>query len=265
MKKKIRTAIYFILSLTNPFISQEQPPIIVLSYHSISENNWQYGVSFALFKKQIEFLEKQYQFISIDSLNDFLTGVKTITQPSVIITFDDGYKDNLIAKDYLQKHHIHPALFLLATTNEANRGELENNFELMNKKEILSLTQIGWTIGSHTCTHADLVKCDEEQLKKEINDSKNLLEKELGIPIKYFAYPKGFYTNQAIDHTKKAGYSMALSVDDAIITRKTNRYLIPRISVDRTHTLTEFKYMISPAGILFRQFLKKSGLGKLIG
>jgi peptidoglycan/xylan/chitin deacetylase (PgdA/CDA1 family) len=49
----------------------------------------------------------------------------------------------------------------------------------------------GVTIGAHTLTHPMLAKHDADVARREIVESRQRLETELGIPIRHFAYPVG--------------------------------------------------------------------------
>jgi len=49
----------------------------------------------------------------------------------------------------------------------------------------------GVTIGAHTLTHPMLAKHDVDVARREIVDSRQRLEAELGIPVRHFAYPVG--------------------------------------------------------------------------
>jgi peptidoglycan/xylan/chitin deacetylase (PgdA/CDA1 family) len=45
------------------------------------------------------------------------------------------------------------------------------------------------TVGSHTHGHVDLSKASEEEVEREVETSKGLIEDRLGVPCRHFAYP----------------------------------------------------------------------------
>jgi peptidoglycan/xylan/chitin deacetylase (PgdA/CDA1 family) len=47
------------------------------------------------------------------------------------------------------------------------------------------------TFGSHTCTHAILSRCEPARQRREIDESRTLLEHRLGVPCDLFCYPNG--------------------------------------------------------------------------
>ncbi|HET9359766.1 MAG TPA: polysaccharide deacetylase family protein, partial [Vicinamibacterales bacterium] len=64
----------------------------------------------------------------------------------------------------------------------------------------------GFTIGSHTKTHASLPMETPEAAVEEIAGSKRELEAHLGRPVVHFAYPGGQFTPGVVDAVAAAGY-----------------------------------------------------------
>jgi peptidoglycan/xylan/chitin deacetylase (PgdA/CDA1 family) len=50
---------------------------------------------------------------------------------------------------------------------------------------------LGFDIGSHTLTHANLAELPRDQARREIVDSRKEIEDEVGRPVRWFAYPFG--------------------------------------------------------------------------
>jgi hypothetical protein len=68
------------------------------------------------------------------------------------------------------------------------------------------------TIASHTVNHLNMTNLSDTEIEREVTESKKVLEKELGIPIDYFTYPEGDFTERAKDKVKNAGYKASLSM-----------------------------------------------------
>lgn len=252
----IRRAVYIMLNAFRFMGSKAYPQVFVLCYHSIANDNWRFSVSFETFKKQIDYLLKNYAPVSLKAIERHISGKRPIKKKSFALSFDDGYLDNIKVAEYLKSKGIKPSLFLLADPKNANREELETNQGFLNTKEVKKLINLGWEIGCHSATHNDFTSLSENQEEKEIIKAKDKLEKKLGIRIKYFSYPKGIYTKSIIENIKKAGYILAVSMDDKIITRRTNRLTVSRIGVDQTHKFYEFKVVFSRAAIYTRKLIK---------
>jgi hypothetical protein len=88
-------------------------------------------------------------------------------------------------------------------------------------------------IGSHTLSHPILTKCSEGLARREIIESKNVLEKWINHPITSFAYPNGNYSTREIDILKENGYEIAFSTQQKYLANHypINMYAIPRFDV----------------------------------
>lgn len=261
---KIRNSVYRALYLLDK-TQGKQSSLFVLCYHGIGRDTWRYSVPFSLLKKQIQYLKsKGYQFIKLSDLLAHLLNGKQLPEKAVVITIDDGYKELGNTCEYFKSENIYPAVFLLADTQHPNRHELANTKKFLSATDIHLLKSYGWEFGSHSATHSNLTILSEHELKKEIIDSKTFLETKTKTRIEFFAYPRGKYTPQVLAMTKKAGYKLGLTMDDGIISKKTDRLQIPRIGIDRTHTMQEFPMLFSPSVIETRKRIKESFLGRYI-
>lgn len=252
----IRKIVYTSLGIMSYVFRSKPLPVFVLCYHSISDDGWYFSVSLENFKKQINHLKDNFEIISLSDLEKYINGVKKINRPAVVVTFDDGYKNILSVRDVYKDIKVKPAVFLIANTKKTNFNELKTKRSFLNKKDIKLLLNDGWEIGSHTMTHPDMYKLNNKDMEYEIVHSKKILEKELGIQIKHIAYPKGRYTDEVIYTSKKAGYNLGLTMDDDLINTKTDKLKVPRIGVDNTHSLFEFKYLYYPLLSKLRKLLK---------
>ena len=90
-------------------------------YHSVTnEKNSNsidpdYAIDISIFEKQMKYLSRHRNVISMSDLMDTLLNGKTPKRGTVIITFDDGYLDNFhLAAPILKKYNL-PATIYLAT------------------------------------------------------------------------------------------------------------------------------------------------------
>ncbi len=253
----IRRAVYFTLYTLDSVLLKRKNMLFILCYHGISEDTWRFSIDYTQFVNQMTFLQKHYDFLSLDDIALYLQGKKQLTKPSVVITIDDGYRDMLKLKRFIKEMKIPITLFVLSDRKNADRKELDTPRAFLNKEEIMKLIREGWKIGSHGATHRDFYQLTDEQVTKEVVSSKTKLEKELQTKIHYFAYPRGRYTKSILAAVEKSGYQLGLSMDDGEITHQSNRFTIPRIGVDRTHSFHEFKMIYSPSVVALRGFIKK--------
>ena len=96
--------------------------IIVLMYHGVTDRHIPQGsvenydgkhVFVQTFEKQLQLFIERYTFISLEQLMDYFTKKKALPKNPVLITFDDGYKNNYhIAVPILRKFNIPAAIFI---------------------------------------------------------------------------------------------------------------------------------------------------------
>jgi peptidoglycan/xylan/chitin deacetylase (PgdA/CDA1 family) len=129
--------------------------------------------------------------ISLNSTNNQEKGILTLS-------FDDGLKSQYdTAFKEMQKHNYKGTLFLLADWE----GLFERR-ELITFKEAKEIQNNGWEIGSHSLDHKDLTILSNEEIKKELEKSKEILEDE-GFEIKTVAFPFGNHNKKIIEEAKK--------------------------------------------------------------
>ncbi len=93
--------------------------IVVLMYHNFHQPNSRDHINVSLditiFERQIKYLKKYYNIISLQELVDYLNGKISIPKYSVVLTFDDGYMNNYtLAYPILKKYDVPVSIFLTA-------------------------------------------------------------------------------------------------------------------------------------------------------
>lgn len=74
---------------------------------------------------------------------------------------------------------------------------------------VRTMHRAGFTIGSHTSTHALLTLESRDRVRQELSTSRKRLEQELGAPVWHFAYPDGRFDDVVVDSVAEAGYRFA--------------------------------------------------------
>lgn len=230
--------------------------VFVLCYHGIGDANNFYNVTVDNFRKQMDYLSTFTSFISLEQLGLYLDRKMNLSGPAVAITFDDGYQSVLQIREIIKKYNIKPAIFVISDPGKINRVEIENDYSLLNTKDIKTLIKDQWDIGSHSKTHESFAKLTKSKIIEEVIDSKSALSRDLGIDIKYFAYPKGVYSMPIVEAAKQAKYQLAFSMDDNPLMPGTDKLTISRIGINASHSLQEFKYLFTPWVQKMRKVLK---------
>lgn len=100
--------------------------VAILLYHrvSVKEDEWSlHPLSPETFERQMEYFARKFKILSLDRLVEYIRGGKSLPEKALVVTFDDGYKDNyLYAYPILQKYSIQATIFL--TTGHIDSDEL---------------------------------------------------------------------------------------------------------------------------------------------
>jgi peptidoglycan/xylan/chitin deacetylase (PgdA/CDA1 family) len=100
-----------------------------------------------------------------------------------------------------------------ALGSEAGLGEEDfPELRLLDWEQVRALHRAGFTIGSHTCTHAPLTLEGPEEVRDELARSRRRLEEELGTPVRHFAYPDGRFDGAVVDAVAEAGFDAAFTI-----------------------------------------------------
>lgn len=231
-KKKLKKTLISIFCFLFRW-SKERP--VVLLYHSINNQNHFLSISPEIFEKQIKFLkEKGFKFLRVEDL----VHLEKLERKSVLITFDDGYKDNFLnAVPILEKYQI-PALFFISVNL---LGKEMKGLPIMNWQEVKEISSHPlFEIGSHCLNHFRLVHLTPLEIEKEVKESKKILEEELKRPIRAFAYPYGRYNNLVIEKLKEANYQYAFTIEIRRLRKKENLFLLPRLGINQDNCSMEF-------------------------
>jgi peptidoglycan/xylan/chitin deacetylase (PgdA/CDA1 family) len=77
---------------------------------------------------------------------------------------------------------------------------------------LAAMQRAGFTVGSHTRTHALLTREDDETVRDELVRSRGQIEQRLGGPVRHFAYPDGRFNRRILRAVAAAGYSYAYTI-----------------------------------------------------
>ena len=167
------------------FTKQRLP---ILMYHSIlPESDGKLTVAQAELEKQFKYIAKSgYSTCFFKDLPE-----KTLTQKTIILTFDDGFENNLLYAVPLLKKYGLKATFFVNT-----QKIIEGNFEgikTMSFEQLQSLDSNHVEIALHTHQHQSLKEISLEEITLDLQQNIEYLEKN-NIPFsKILAYPYGEY------------------------------------------------------------------------
>lgn len=244
-----------------PFFLREvvqRKRVTILTYHDLDPETAD---------KHFNIIKSKYNLISLrEYLHARKNGIPDrIPSKALIITFDDGYKNNFQLIPLFVKHTIFPTIFLcsgIAGTNrhfwweksrqKTIRSYLKqvpddmrmgflNNIGFDNRKEYdernsfskeeIEIMRKHVDFQSHSMFHPVLTQCSPHKVKEEISQSKMDLEQRFGLEIYAMSYPNGDYSNREIEIAKDAGYECGLTLDVGFNSYQTDIFKLKRICI----------------------------------
>lgn len=119
---------------------------------------------------------------------------------------------------------------------ETHRSMTQEEIKLLSESPVAK-------IGAHTRNHVMLSSLSPEDQRKEVVDSKNILETITGKPVIYFSYPfggKDDYTKNSVEICKNLGFTSAFGGFYGIVRSAKNRFELPRI-IARNWSVSELQ------------------------
>jgi len=204
----------------------------VLMYHDVIESRTREAQWFDCTTEEFEqqmarIVELGLTPITLEQLYNHLTNGAEIPENSIVLTFDDNYQGFFDrALPILEKYQF-PAAVFVHTGFVGNKEGFHPKMDWPTLKELVKNPLI--TIGSHTVTHPnDITTLDLATQEKEVRDAKATLEKELGKPMDYFAYPNGMNNEVVQSIVRSAGHKMAFSIANGLAEESPNIVCVNR-------------------------------------
>jgi peptidoglycan/xylan/chitin deacetylase (PgdA/CDA1 family) len=287
---KEAAAFLFRMSGANLFIREIvcKRRVTILVYHNQKSN---------LFERHMRYLSKHYRFLPLDVLVQAIQSKdwSTIPPKSIVITFDDGFKENYLLRDSFKKYSIQPTIYLCSGIINTKRKFWFNSgvpnhrglIGVANKKRLKILKrQIGFeerdeysvrdaldlnelrALGpyvdfqAHSEFHPILTTCLDEECTDEIRNSKKSLEEILGREITHFSYPNGDYSEREMRLLEILGFKSGRTIDCGWNDVTTNPFRLKAMVIDKEYRSIN-KFCAQVGG--FFPFLRYLRHGSLTG
>jgi peptidoglycan/xylan/chitin deacetylase (PgdA/CDA1 family) len=207
------------------------------------------------FKAQMAFLSRSgYRSLFIDELLDWMAGKNPLTGKAVVLTFDDGYRDNIrFAYPILKKFGIKATIFLV--TGWAGEGRRdEDRDRVYAHRECRELSEAGladrialsWPearrleeeglvrIESHTHEHTKNLFADGAALKKSLRFSQEALQTHLGKKSSCLCWPGGRYNAASLEAAREFAFTSCCTTERGLNRPGGDPWRLKRITVKDT-------------------------------
>lgn len=236
--------------------------VLVLLYHRVTDQlpPHELAVPVAAFRRQMEYLAKNCDVLSMDGLLQVLAGRAASAgpggsgRPKVVITFDDGYRDNYTnAYPVLKELGLPATIFLI--TGMIGTDKKRPRYQHMPSPDMLSWSAVremagnGVTFGSHTVNHPHLGALPDLEQKNEIVQGVAVLSSWLkqGEAPPVFCYPYGGYNRQTLRILEELGIKAAFTVRPGINDAKVHPLELRRIGMDGRDSLFDLRKKLAGA------------------
>jgi peptidoglycan/xylan/chitin deacetylase (PgdA/CDA1 family) len=215
---------------------------VVLYYHRIGQTDV-LTTPAEEFQNQLRYFKNRYECISLAELCHRLSEGRRLGRRSLVITFDDGYRDNFTQAAPILKEAGLTATFFVSTgfiqtcrdfPHDLRDHNPSGRFPKLAWDDLRQMEADGFEIGSHTINHISLGKADGATVEQEVYDSLAHLDRELGRRNRPFSFPWGKpedISAEAVDCVRRAGYYAAVSAYGGANTRGQDAFEIRRVDV----------------------------------
>lgn len=253
-QSRLRIALKIVLKyLLSPIgmVLRPTPGLRVLFYHRVNTHRFEalglvsreVTVPKDAFKAQMAYLaEHGFRTLTLAQAEAMLAGEVPFDPKAVLITFDDGYRDNLdVAAPILAKHGFRATVFpVLNLIGKDNRpwpmSDPEPLGQFMDDKDLRAWLAEGHDMGSHTLTHPILTHVDDETLVAELEQSRIGFESRFDRPCTAVAYPRGDVDARVVRAARQAGYRCGLTITSGSNPVGTDPFLVKRTEVSASDT-----------------------------
>jgi peptidoglycan/xylan/chitin deacetylase (PgdA/CDA1 family) len=218
----------------------------VLMYHKVNDVTPNpTTMPTVVFAEQIGLLaEFGYTPVSLEQVRDHYLGGAPLPPGAVLITFDDGYRDNLENALPILLQHGYPAVIFVPIgfldgdrplPHEEALRRLGVHNHTVDWDELAALEAGGIRVESHGIGHRPVSELEPADAVREIALSKLRLEERLGRPVDAYAFVKGSRADYRPEHVslvQQAGYTLGFTSVSGANGPTSDRYRLRRYNVE---------------------------------
>ena len=227
-------------------------------------------VGMARFGRVCRMLARGFHVVPLAEVFDIVRSGRPMPRRTVAITFDDSYRDNLFAARVLDRFSL-PATFFVPSAFIGTDHVYDWDRHLpwmpnLTWEDVQEMAAMGFEIGSHTVTHANLGRVSFAEAQHEIIESKKALERRLARPVRWLAYPYGGprdLQSEVLSYLEEAGYDGCLSAFGGFVYPGCDPRVLPRTPVPPFRSVLNLELHLT--GCLDWMYAVKRRLGWIEG
>lgn len=223
-----------------------QVPILMYHYLSVPPTNadiyrQDLSVTPELFAAQLDAMQQAgYTTISLYTLLDHLTHGTPLPEKPVVLTFDDGYRDNYEnAFPLLRDRGLTATFFLVTDFINTERPEY------VTWDMVREMYAAGMSIEGHGRNHVSLANKDDDYLIWQALGTYESIELEVGARPHFISYPAGEYDQRTIDIFRSANYWAGFTTKQGATHSSDDPFQMRRIRVRGTASPEELLRLLA--------------------
>jgi len=227
--------------------------VAILMYHKVTHSqNDSLSITIDYLRKQFDYiLSQEYKVVSFTQLMEIEASAKNLSGKYLVLTFDDGYKNNKdLLLPLLDEYGFCAAIFLTVGYIGKENVWDGGGEPLLSFEEIKMMSRLpNIEFGFHSYEHKAYSQMKADEIENDIAICKNIFQENKIPYIPVLAYPYGAYPKKdkkkkenLFDILKKMGIRYALRIGNGMNVLSFNKpYEIKRINIRGSDSFLEFK------------------------
>ena len=214
--------------------------VISLMYHRFNENKYpSTNIRNDVFLKHLDEINKsKLEIITFKKFKDIMKG--NINKSYVMLTIDDAFESFYLNAWPILKEKKIPFILFVSTREIGKYG-------YMSWDQIIEISSQEFvTIGNHSHTHEYLIDWTDDKIKRDLETSIKIFEKNLGYSPNIFSYPFGEYSSSLKKIVKDLNFEFAFGQHSGVIDPTKDHLELPRFPINEKYgELKRFKSILN--------------------
>jgi len=227
-----------LLTVTNSTsLGQYDRQVVGFIYHRFGDDRYpSTNTPLEDFKSHLAFLKSNgYKVLTFSEAVLYLRQ-EGAYEKAAVITIDDGYKSFYANALPLLRQYGYPSTLFINTESVGGK-------DYLSWKDIKESIEAGVEIGNHSHSHAYFLNVDEQNrvdtFRSELRLSQQLIEENLGLVPKVFAYPYGEFSPEMAAVVEKEGFIGAAAQNSGVMYSKGDFFALPRFPMSTAYSPLE--------------------------
>lgn len=229
---------------------------VILTYHSVSQGDSALKISPALFTEQMEWLQANVRVATLAEVVSALAARRSLPERTVVLTFDDGFRDFYSSAAPVLRRLRLPATIFLPTgyCGRTNGWPGQPNWvteeALLDWGQVTELSREGFSFGGHSVNHPVLTLLSVEKAEQEIVGSKAQIQERTRQSVEFFAYPYGRW-NPAVRNIVLRHYRAACATAAGVVQPNADPFALPRADANYVRHPALFRILFTAPFIAY--------------